>query len=210
MSNVIWFVPGLMISVVVGLAASRPVARWLRARPTLVWVLLVSLGTIIAATLSPVREPTGFEVPGAGVGVCDFSRIGPAPLDALRTINEISLNVLLFVPFGVAVGLLPNGPRKALVVLAAFALPFAIEAIQLVATTLHRGCQSGDVADNLTGLVAGLIIGEAVRRVAVEEWSHEGREPIPAGQARADARTRTANRPITRSKIGVSARAAEC
>ena len=118
-----------------------------------------------AATLTPVLESTVFEIPAAGVGVCDFSRIGPAPLDALRSINEISLNILLFVPFGVAVGLLPIGRPKAVVVLAAIALPFAIEGIQLVATALHRGCQSADVADNLTGLIAGLIIGEAVRLV---------------------------------------------
>lgn len=167
MSNVEWFVPGFVISVVVGLVASRPVGRWLGARPTLVWVLLASLGTIIAATLTPVHESAEFEFGGAGVGVCDFSRLGPAPLTALRTLNDISLNVLLFLPFGATIGLLRGGRPKAFVILGAVALPFAIEAIQLVATSLHRGCQSADVADNLTGLVVGFIIGEAVRRAAV-------------------------------------------
>ena len=164
-SNLVWFVPGFVISVVVGLAACRPVARWLRARPTLVWILLVSLGTIIAATLTPVLEETGFEVPAAGVGTCDFSRLGPAPLSALRSLNETSLNILLFVPFGAAVGLLPNGRPKAVVVLGAISLPFAIEAIQLVATALHRGCQGADVADNLTGVLVGLAIGLGLQLV---------------------------------------------
>jgi hypothetical protein len=175
MNNVEWFAPGLVISVVVGLAASRPVGRWLGARPTLVWVLLACLGAIVAATLTPVRDPLEFEFGAAGVGVCDFSRFGPAPLDELRTFNETSLNILLFVPFGATVGLLPNGRPKALVVLAAIALPFAIEAIQLVATTLHRGCQSADVADNLTGLIVGFAIGHGLSLVV--SLTGPGRQP---------------------------------
>ena len=45
-------------------------------------------------------------------------------------------------------------------------LPFAIETIQLLATGLGRACQSSDVADNLTGLAIGLVIGVVARRLS--------------------------------------------
>ncbi len=40
--------------------------------------------------------------------------------------------------------------------IAAIALPFAIETIQLLLPVLDRACESADVVDNLTGLVIGL------------------------------------------------------
>ena len=46
-----------------------------------------------------------------------------------------------------------------LVVVAAIALPFAIEATQLLVPLLGRGCESADVVDNLIGLAIGLAIG---------------------------------------------------
>ena len=44
-------------------------------------------------------------------------------------------------------------------------MPFLIEAVQLVATPLGRVCQSGDVVDNLTGLVIGLVAAAAYLRL---------------------------------------------
>jgi NhaP-type Na+/H+ or K+/H+ antiporter len=44
-------------------------------------------------------------------------------------------------------------------------LPFAIEMIQLLATGLGRACQTSDVADNLTGLAIGLVVGVVARRL---------------------------------------------
>jgi hypothetical protein len=49
-------------------------------------------------------------------------------------------------------------------VLTAVALPFAIEATQLVVTSLDRACQSADVSDNLTGLALGVVAGWFVWR----------------------------------------------
>jgi glycopeptide antibiotics resistance protein len=63
------------------------------------------------------------------------------------------------VPLGAAISLLPRSRRKAAIVVAAFALPFAIERVQLLAPLLHGGCQSADVIDNLTGLAIGLAGG---------------------------------------------------
>jgi hypothetical protein len=163
-SNVEWFGPGVVISAIVGGAICGLVARLLGTRPLVAWLLVFSVGSIVAATLTPIHDT--LETGAAGVGTCDLSRFGPARLDDLRTLNDTSLNVLLFLPLGAAVGFLPDRGRKAVVAAFAVALPFAIEGIQLVATSLHRGCQSADVADNLTGLLLGFAAGQAIRLVA--------------------------------------------
>ena len=85
--------------------------------------------------------------------------------DLLR-LDEASLNVLLFVPLGVSIALLPRSRLKAAIVVVAIALPFAIEAAQLVVLWLDRACESADVVDNLTGLAIGLGGGIVARRLA--------------------------------------------
>jgi len=91
-----------------------------------------------------------------GSSSCDLSRLGLAPLDELLEPSEASLNALMFIPLGAMIGLVPRSRRKAAVVIAAIALPFAIETIQLLVPALDRACESADVVDNLTGLVIGL------------------------------------------------------
>jgi glycopeptide antibiotics resistance protein len=162
-SNVAWFAPGLVVSAVVALAVCGRVANLLGTRPFVGWLLVFSLGTIVAATLTPIHE---VEHGVNGVGTCDLSRFGLAPLADLRSLNDTSLNVLLFIPLGVAIGFLPDGRRKVLLAAGAVALPFVIEGTQLLATSLHRGCQSADVSDNLTGLALGLIVGLSLQRFA--------------------------------------------
>jgi VanZ family protein len=65
----------------------------------------------------------------------------------------------------VAIGLFPRSRRTAAVVIAAIALPFAIETIQLLLPVLDRACESADVVDNLTGLVLGLGGGVVAARL---------------------------------------------
>jgi len=134
--------------------------------------LIVSLGIILSATLTPLR---GFlDVGGVGAEPCDFSRIGLAPLRELRRLNDTSLNILLFMPLGISLAFLPRTRRTALVIAAAIALPFVIETTQLLVPLLDRACQSADVVDNLTGLaigfgggvVAGWLAGAARRPAA--------------------------------------------
>jgi VanZ family protein len=153
-------VPGVLASIVIGTAASGRVARALGTRQIVAWLLIVSIGLVLSATLTPVSE---FETSAAGVGVCDLTRIGPAPLEDLRSLNDTTLNIVLFLPLGVAVGLLQNSRRKVAIILAVAAMPFVIEGIQLVATSLHRGCESADVSDNLTGLIIGFAVGQGLR-----------------------------------------------
>jgi len=48
-----WFVPGVVLAIVIGAVAARPVARVLSTRPAVAWLLITSLGIILAATLIP-------------------------------------------------------------------------------------------------------------------------------------------------------------
>lgn len=162
-----WFVPGAAISLVAGLLTAPAIARGLRSGRGPAWLLVFGLGIIVAATLTPLG---GFEEPASILRTCDFSRIGFAPLREYLREPDTSLNVALFVPLGVALGLLPGSRRKWIVVGAAILLPVVIESLQLLAPVLSRGCQSADVFDNLTGLVLGMVGATGAR------WLYAGHD----------------------------------
>jgi hypothetical protein len=156
-------VVAFLIALVVALVLGPATARRLRTRRSIGTLLLAGVGLVVAATL----VPTAAAVEGAASdGVCDFSRLGLAPIEELVRPTFTSLNVLLFVPLGLAVGLLPRGRAAALVAVGAIALPFVVESIQLVATDLGRGCQTADIIDNLLGLFIGIVVGAMVRVVS--------------------------------------------
>lgn len=154
-----WFLPGVAVSLVIGILVARPVAGWLRTSWLLALLFVVSLGTAIAATLPP--DSDGLVAQAGGI-TCDLERMWPASPRTYLRLNDVSLNVLLFVPFGITVGMLPRSRRTRLVVLGAIALPFVIEATQSLVPVLGRGCESADVVDNLTGLVIGLALGRGM------------------------------------------------
>jgi glycopeptide antibiotics resistance protein len=151
-----WFLPGTALFALVGVLAARPLARWLPTHPVIAWGLFVSLGMVLSATLTPLRGHFNFAATG---GTCDLSRIGLAPIDDLGEINDTTLNILLFIPLGISLGLLDRSRRTGLLIAVAVVLPVMIETTQLLLPALERGCQSADVFDNLTGLVIGLAIG---------------------------------------------------
>ena len=94
----------------------------------------------------------------------------------MLAVHDTLRNILLFVPLGLTVGALPRKPTTAVVIVAAYALPFVIETIQLIAPAMGRGCQSADVIDNSIGLTLGLVIG-SVAAGAARRWSarrHDG------------------------------------
>ena len=156
-----WLVPGSAVALVVSLLASDAVGRWLGVRRGVAWVLLLTLGVILSGTLTPLdREPLEGSIVA---GTCDMSRIRPASPSDLALPSDVIGNILMFVPLGFAVGLIPGSRRKAFVAAGLVALPFAIELFQLVVAPLNRGCESADVVDNLTGLVIGVAAGTAVR-----------------------------------------------
>ncbi|HLO36556.1 MAG TPA: VanZ family protein [Candidatus Deferrimicrobium sp.] len=173
MGNVPWFWPGLAISVLLGIVAAARVSRSLAIGRVHAAVLVVAVGIIVAATLTPLR--VALTSGAVGSGVCDLSRIGPPSLRDLVGLTDATLNLVLFAPLGAAIGLLPRTSQRVALLVVAVAGPFAIETIQLLAPILARGCQSADVVDNLTGLVAGLLIGIALRKVAGDRTAGRSR-----------------------------------
>jgi hypothetical protein len=156
MRNLPWLLPGLAVSLLVGLALSGPIGRRLGIARAHAVALVASFGLIVSATLTPnAREPAEDVV----LGACDLSRVGLIPLADLMRVSDPSLNVLLFVPLGVAIGLLPRRSMRLTFLAGAIALPFLIEAIQYAVPAIGRGCQSADVVDNLAGLAVGFVVG---------------------------------------------------
>ena len=155
-ANVPGFLPGVVLSAVVGVLARRRVGAWLGVGPARATAAVVVVGSILAATLTPLHEAVGGDRLQSG---CDFSRVGLATLDDILGPGDIGLNILMFVPLGFVLGTLPRSGRKAALIALAALLPVAIEMTQLVIVPLDRACQSRDVADNLSGLALGLAAG---------------------------------------------------
>ena len=174
MSNFPWFLPGVAISALVSIMISRFVAEKLAISRALGYALVVWLGVILAATMTPSIE--GMNDPDRMMAWCDLSRIGPPPLDQLDTFNNVSLNVLLFVPLGVLVSAIGRHSWKTL--MWAAALPFLIEGVQFFfGAPIGRECQSADMFDNLTGLLLGYVGGAADCRSRGVASSPQWRSP---------------------------------
>jgi hypothetical protein len=180
-----WFLPGLASATVIALVVVGRVARRLRTERWIAFLLLMSVGAVLAATITP--DADGFSGQSSAPGRCDFGRLGLAPLSQYLHLGDTSLNVILFVPLGLAIGLLGRSPATARMLVAVLALPLAIEAIQSLLPILGRGCQSRDVVDNLLGLGIGLALGvlpSVVRAVRSRSCSARGapREPDSLGR----------------------------
>jgi hypothetical protein len=152
-----WLIPGSVAALVISIPASGRVGVWLGIHRILAALLLFSLGVILSGTLSPLQG--GDLLPPDARDTCDLSRTWLATSLDFETENDVVVNILMFVPFGFAIGTIPLSWRKVAVMLLAIGLPFAIEGTQLLVVPLGRGCQAADVIDNLTGLFIGLVMG---------------------------------------------------
>jgi glycopeptide antibiotics resistance protein len=161
--NVPWFLPGVLVAIVLGVVMQRPVARALAMSPRNAASLVVCIGLVVAATLTPLR--LALESGVAGSGRCDLSRLGLPSFDEISRLgaSDIAPNVLLFIPLGFVIGSSHRSWQKMSLILAAIAAPVLIEVTQMVVPVLGRGCESADVVDNLLGLTLGLLLA-AVRR----------------------------------------------
>jgi glycopeptide antibiotics resistance protein len=167
-----WLLPGIAVACVVTVVASGRVGLWLGVRRTVAGGLILGLGMILAGTLTPTRSALDH---GTGSSAsCDLTRMSLASLADILKFYDAGLNILLFIPLGATIGLVPRSRRKAAIVVAAIALPFVIETVQLLVPALDRACESADVVDNLTGLAIGLAVGAVAGRLAgtVNRWSH--------------------------------------
>jgi hypothetical protein len=149
MSQLPWFLPGAGLALAAGVLLASAASRRLDTPWPAAWLLIASAGIIASATLSPLSFP---ERPRTAAGSCDLQG-GLIPLPQLLTVDDRSLNVLLFVPLGVAMAQVHR--RRGVVFLAGVFAPFAIESVQAALPPLQRSCEVTDIFDNLTGLAVG-------------------------------------------------------
>ena len=155
-----WFLPALLVALTVGVLLAPLLQRVLAVRRRAALAIVLALGLILAATLAPLPESSARQASFS----CDLSRIGPLSWTELTTLNDSSLNVLLFVPLGVATGVIFRSPHGRRLIMASLVLPVVIEAVQLFLPGLGRGCQSADVFDNISGLLVGQLVGAIIDR----------------------------------------------
>jgi hypothetical protein len=178
-----WFWPGTVFTIGLAFAMSIRLAQAVRIPRVVAFGLILSLGLIASATLTPSSDALRYSVIGSGT--CDLTQTVRPSLRELLSFDETSLNVLLFVPLGITVGLAASPRQMLALLLGSIALPFAIEAVQLVAIPLDRACQSVDVVDNLSGLLVGFVptlvgsLAMRVLRILASIGRRELRERLP-------------------------------
>lgn len=156
-----WILSGLAILVAAGL--TLPVSRLLGAAPWTTFLLCASFGVIVAVTLAPA-SPGRLLYGTAGYRTCDLDLFETSHPSWPTTLDESGLNVLLFVPVGIAVALLPRWSQVAAAAVFGGMLPSTIETTQGLVPALGRVCSGADIRANLTGLAIGLIGGLVVIR----------------------------------------------
>jgi hypothetical protein len=52
-----WLVPGVALALVVSIVATGRLARWFSVPRVVAWVLIMSTGVILAATMTPLGRP---------------------------------------------------------------------------------------------------------------------------------------------------------
>lgn len=154
--------PGMVVGLAVAVMLAPTVARRLGSSRALAWLLVASLGIILALTIAPSRLAL-LEGPAGGIQ-CDTSRL-LAPISTYLRFDDPFLNVAFFVPFGIAIGLLPKPRSRHALTAAAFLLSPAIEVTQALVVAIGRACETGDIADNTLGLLIGLVLGNLLRRL---------------------------------------------
>lgn len=163
----------LIATVVAVIVLGPRLARRLGTAESVARLLVFGFGFALSWTLLP--DADGLRGLGSD-GTCNTDRVGLIPWRELTTLNEHSLNVALFVPLGIAVGLLPMTRAAMLVAVAAVSLTFVIETVQMLVRALGRGCETADLFDNLLGLAIGVLIG-LLLRVVLGRRLRTGSEP---------------------------------
>jgi hypothetical protein len=149
----------VLITIILAIAVGPALARRLATPRAVAMLLIFGFGLVISATLMPTAAALDGNISD---GACDLRRMGLPPLGDLFRLSDTSLNVLLFVPLGIALGLLPRNRAATAVTIAAILLTFVVESIQLVLVGLGRSCQAEDIVTNLLGLALGFVAGKLV------------------------------------------------
>jgi len=127
-------------------------------------LLALSVAAILVATILPGREASG---PATGRSLIPFEdllrSLGPdMPAYALDlAIGNLLANLLLFVPFGLALGLRFPTVARVRLVLVCLALSLLVEGIQLL-WSVGRSADVTDLLMNTVGGFLGLLAAQAI------------------------------------------------
>lgn len=166
-----WAIPLVAASVVIALVVGFSLQRTRGRSAWLLAALIVSAALVIALTLTP------------NAGVEESSLVDPrsdrGPWGYLRQpeywlhLDSRTLNVALFVPLGLTLGLLARGTARWVILGFGLALPWIVEGLQSV-LPFDRDPQSIDLVDNSTGFIVGYAAGLLIMCLAA---STRGRAP---------------------------------
>lgn len=183
----------LLVVAVVAVLVAFPLARLLRSNPLVTGLLVVSLLAVVALSLAPSNTLQ------AAAGVC----LRPVTLPVGRRIlwpSDLTANVLMYVPLGVAVVWLRPKLVRLVAVVAALLVPLAIELTQKELIAINRQCSLSDIIGNEVGLLVGMAAGavlllgwRAVRpaRTTRTPGQLPNREPSASESAREEIPTRS-------------------
>ncbi|MFD8483679.1 VanZ family protein [Kitasatospora sp. NPDC059673] len=167
-NNVVLVPAFLVLAVLLGAAARSLAAR--RGLPQWPTVLLgVALAGELAATLCPTGNGGG-QNPSCTWG---------ADLAFTLGAEQGRLNLLMYVPLGLF-AVLAFG-RPAVVAVSVLGLTAATETVQGLLPFIGRACDSGDLAANALGGLAGVLLGCAVRLVQRRRIRPAGKELAVGG-----------------------------
>lgn len=176
----------LLVVVVVAALLAVPLARLLRSNPLVTGLLVMSLFAVVALSLAPSNTPQ------AAAGVC----LRPVTLPVGRQIlwpSDLTANVLMYLPLGVAVVWLRPRLVRLVAVVAALMVPLVVELAQKEIIAINRQCSLSDIIGNEVGLLVGMAIGavlllgwQAVRpsRTDRTPGQRQPREPSASESAR--------------------------
>ena len=166
-----WAIPLVAASVVVALVVGMSLQRTRGRSAWLIAALMVSAALVVALTLTP------------NAGIEESSLVDPrsdsGPWGYLRQpeywlhLDSRTLNVALFIPLGLTLGLLARGAARWAILVFGLALPWIVEGLQSV-LPFDRDPQSIDLADNTTGFVVGYAAGLLIMSLVA---SMRGRAP---------------------------------
>ena len=155
------------------LATGLWVVRGRTARGLIVGFRILAWGAVAAATLTPIPRtspPCVLSLSGSG-----WWAVGSWSVERL-------LNIMLFVPVGLTI---PTYHRRGLALVVAALAPFAIEAAQALVPRAGRFCDVNDIAANLLGLAAGVVLGAVCAPVVSRRWTGRPVSPSDAGSVEA-------------------------
>lgn len=151
-----WAIPLVAASIVVAVIVGLALRSTMGARAWLIAALIVSAALVIGLTLTPNAgmEGSAFIDPRSDRGPWGYLR---QPEYWLH-LDSRTLNVALFIPLGLTLGLLARGAMRWVILAVGLALPWLVEGLQRV-LPFDRDPQSIDLADNSTGFLVGYLAG---------------------------------------------------